>query len=229
MADENPHTLPQQLAAEAIGCFFLYGGVIGSGIMADQLSGGNVAVALLGNTVSVGAILYVLIVMLAPISGAHFNPAVTFAFWLRKEISAAHSLIFIVAQLLGGLVGVFAVHLMFDMPILQAAVTERTGLGQWVGEIVATFGLLLTILLLIKHKAEAIPAAVGLYISSAIWFTSSTCFANPGITVIRALSDSFTGIAPVDVPMFVAMQFLGAGIAVWCAKALGAGADQLGE
>lgn len=217
MAEVIEHTVPQKLAAEAVGSFFLFAGVIGSGIMAEALSGGNVAVALLGNTVAVGAILYVLVAMLAPISGAHFNPAVTFAFFLRREIGAAMSGIYVLFQLIGGAIGVLCVHFMFEMPILQFSNKARAGIGQWTGEFVATFGLLLTILLLLRYRAEAIPAAVALYISSAIWFTSSTCFANPAITVIRSLTDTFVGIAPGDAPLFIASQFAGAAVAVACA------------
>jgi len=225
VAEETEPNIAQKLLAEAIGAFFLFGGVLGSGVMALELAGGNIGVALIGNTLAVGAILYVLIVMLLPISGAHFNPAVTFAFWIRKAISIKEGALYIGAQLVGGTIGAWAVHLMFDLPILQFSTTERTGVGQWVGELVATYGLLITILLLVKHKPAAIPAAVALYISSAIWFTSSTSFANPAITVVRSFSDTFAGIAPADVPMFVAMQFLGAALAVWCAKVLGAGAE----
>jgi len=220
--DPSP-TLTQKLAAEAIGSFFLFAAVLGSGVMAENLAGGNIALALLANTVATGAILFVLIAMLAPISGAHFNPAVTFAFWLRKEIDAKLAGLFVMAQLVGGAIGAWAAHLMFDLPILQFSTNSRAGVGQWAGEVVATYGLVLTILLLIKHRPTAIPAAVGLYITSAYWFTSSTSFANPAITVVRSLSDTFAGIAPGDVPMFVAMQLIGAVLAVLCAKALGAG------
>lgn len=223
MAVDPSPTLTQKLAAEAIGSFFLFAAVLGSGVMAENLAGGNIALALLANTVATGAILFVLIAMLAPISGAHFNPAVTFAFWLRKEIDAKLAGLFVMAQLVGGAIGAWAAHLMFDLPILQFSTNSRAGVGQWAGEVVATYGLVLTILLLIKHRPTAIPAAVGLYITSAYWFTSSTSFANPAITVVRSLSDTFAGIAPGDVPMFVAMQLIGAVLAVLCAKALGAG------
>ncbi|EAQ28333.1 MIP family protein [Erythrobacter sp. NAP1] len=188
--------------------------VIGSGIMAETLAGGNVAIALLANTVATGAILYVLIAVLGPISGAHFNPAVTFAFLIRREISAKMAAAFVSAQIVGGAIGAFAAHLMFDLPVFQFSTKARAGIGQWTGEFVATFGLVLTILLLVRLRPSAIPATVGLYITSAYWFTSSTSFANPAITVVRSLSDTFAGIAPVDVPLFIAAQFAGAGVAV---------------
>ncbi len=211
-------TLVQKLGAEAIGSFFLFVAVIGSGIMAEGLSGGNVAIALLANTVATGAILFVLIAMLGPISGAHFNPAVTLAFLIRKEIGAASAGFFVLAQVSGGAIGAFLAHLMFDLPIFQFSTKPRTGVGVWTGEVVATFGLVLTILLLVRYRPTAIPAAVGLYITSAYWFTSSTSFANPAITIVRSLSDSFAGIAPADVPMFIAMQLIGSILAVVCAR-----------
>ncbi|MEO0462331.1 MAG: MIP/aquaporin family protein [Pseudomonadota bacterium] len=197
-------TFSQKLSAEALGSFFLFDAVIGSGIMAEALAGGNVAVALLANTVATGAILYVLIAMLGPISGAHFNPAVTLALLVRGEINARDAMAFIAAQLGGGALGAFAAHVMFDLPVLQFSTKARAGIGQWTGEAIATFGLVLTIMLLLRHRPAAIPAAVGLYITSAYWFTSSTSFANPAITVVRSLSDTFAGIAPVDVPLFIA-------------------------
>ena len=215
----NP-TTKQKLAAEALGSFFLFAGVIGSGIMGENLADGNVAIALLANTIATGAILFVLITMLGPISGAHFNPAVTFAFMLKRDISMAEASMFVLAQLIGGTIGVFAAHLMFDLEILQYSTKARAGIGQWSGELIATFGLVLTILLLLKHRPAAIPAAVALYITSAYWFTSSTSFANPAITVVRSLSDTFAGIAPGDVPLFVLAQIAGAAIAVGSARAL---------
>ena len=215
----------QKLTGEAVGSFFLFAAVIGSGIMAENLAGGNVALALLANTVATGAILYVLIAMLGPISGAHFNPAVTMAFAVRREITVKLSALYIAAQIIGGAMGAFAAHLMFDLPILQFSTKARAGIGNWSGEFIATFGLVLTILLLLKHRASAIPAAVGLYITSAYWFTSSTSFANPAISIVRSLSDTFAGIAPADVPMFIVMQLLGTLAAIALAKALGAGAN----
>jgi glycerol uptake facilitator-like aquaporin len=205
--------LRQRLAAEAVGSFFLFGTVIGSGIMAETLSGGNVAIALLGNTLATGAILFVLITMLAPVSGAHFNPAVTLVMAARRELSWRDVAPYLAAQLLGGLLGAFAAHLMFDRPILQLSLKARTGVGQWTGELVATFGLILTILMTAKHRPNAVAASVALYITAAYWFTSSTSFANPAITIIRSLSNSFAGIAPADVPMFVIAQLAGAGLA----------------
>lgn len=218
MTDSASPILRQMLGAEAIGSFFLFAAVIGSGIMAEALSGGNTGIALMANTMATGAILFVLIAMLGPISGAHFNPAVTFAFLLRREISARVAGLFVMAQLAGGGLGAFAAHLMFDLPILQFSTKARAGIGQWTGELIATFGLVLTILLLLRYRATAIPAGVALYITSAYWFTSSTSFANPAITIIRSLSDTFAGIAPNDVPVFVVCQFVGAFAAVFCAE-----------
>ena len=199
-----------RLAAEAFGSFFLFAAVIGSGIMGEALAGGNVAVALLANTMATGAILFVLITMLGPISDAHFNPAVTLVFAGRGDLPWREVAPYIAAQLLGGLLGAWAAHLMFDLPILQYSVKVRTGVGQWTGELVATFGLILTILGTLKTRPSAVPAAVALYITSAYWFTSSTSFANPAITIARSLSNSFAGIAPQNVPMFVVAQLVGA-------------------
>ncbi|MEL7317427.1 MAG: MIP/aquaporin family protein [Pseudomonadota bacterium] len=210
----NEPSAPQKLAAEAIGSFFLFVAVIGSGIMAQNLSGGNTGVALLANTIATGAILYVLIAALGPISGAHFNPAVTFAFLIRREIGAALSAAFVAAQFAGGVLGAFAAHVMFELPVLQFSTKARTGLGQWTGEFIATFGLVFTILVLLRNRPSAIPAGVGLYITSAYWFTSSTSFANPAITVVRSLSDTFAGISPADAPAFITAQLVGALAAV---------------
>jgi glycerol uptake facilitator-like aquaporin len=200
----------RQILAEALGSFFLFATVVGSGIMAEQLSGGNVAVALLGNTLATGAMLFVLITMLGPISGAHFNPAVSLVFRLRGEIGTGLALGYVAAQLGGGIAGVWMTHLMFDQPILQFSEKARTGVGQWAGEFVATFGLLLTILGTIQARKEWVPASVALYIVAAYWFTSSTSFANPAITVARSLSNSFAGIAPADVAGFFVAQLAGA-------------------
>ncbi|MEM9086462.1 MAG: MIP/aquaporin family protein [Pseudomonadota bacterium] len=211
MSDTSAESfVSRQLAAEAIGSFFLFVAVIGSGIMAENLAGPNVALALLANTVATGAILFVLIAVLGPISGAHFNPAVTLAFLVRRDISLGKASGFIAAQIGGGALGAFAAHLMFDLPIFQFSTKARAGLGQWAGEFVATFGLVLTILVLLRYRASAIPAAVALYITSAYWFTSSTSFANPAITIVRSLSDTFAGIAPADVPLFIVAQLGGA-------------------
>ncbi|MGH6659484.1 MAG: aquaporin [Sphingomicrobium sp.] len=208
----EPQPLARRLAAEGIGSFFLFAGVIGSGVMAEALSGGNVAVALLANTLATGAILYVKIPMIGPVSGAHFNPAVSGVMVARGELSGREAAAYGGAQLAGGLVAVAAVHVMFDLPILQFSARARAGIGQWTGEAVATFGLILTILGVVRHRKEWVAPAVALYIVAAYWFTSSTSFANPAITIIRSLSDSFAGIAPADVPGFVVAQVVGAGL-----------------
>jgi len=202
----------RRLAAEATGSFFLFAGVIGSGVMAEALSGGNVAVALLANTLATGAVLFVMIAMLAPVSGAHFNPAVSGVMAARGALSWREAALYVAAQLLGGLVAVAVVHLMFDLPIVQFSTKARAGIGQWTGELVATFGLILTIIGTVRHRKEWVAPAVALYIVAAYWFTSSTSFANPAITIIRSLSDSFAGIAPADVPAFIAAQIAGAGL-----------------
>ncbi|MFN9498961.1 MAG: aquaporin [Erythrobacteraceae bacterium] len=206
------------LFAEALGSFFLFATVVGSGIMAESLAGGNVAIALLGNTLATAAILYVLITMLGPVSGAHFNPAVTLVFSLRREIGAGLALAYLATQLGGGILGVWAAHLMFDLPILQSSTTVRTGVGQWAGEFIATIGLLLTILATREANNRSVPLSVALYIAAGCWFTSSTSFANPAITVARSLTDTFAGIAPVDVLGFVAAQLAGAICALLAAK-----------
>jgi glycerol uptake facilitator-like aquaporin len=214
--DQPP--LSRRLVAEGVGSFFLFACVIGSGIMAANLSGGNDAVALLGNTIATGAILFVLITMLGPISGAHMNPAVTLVAASRGELRWTDAGAYIVAQLAFGILGAWAAHLMFDLPTLQLSVKARTGLGQWTGEAVATFGLILTILGTVKHRPQWVPASVALYITAAYWFTSSTSFANPAITVARSLSDTFAGIAPADVPLFILAQLVGAATAALTAK-----------
>lgn len=196
--------------AEAIGSFFLFCTVIGSGIMAERLAGGNVAVALLANAIATGAMLFVLIGMFAPVSGAHFNPAVTLVFRLRGELTTGAAVRLIAGQIAGGIPGVWAAHLMFGHPILQLSDKLRSGTGQWAGEFIATFGLVFVILGTIRHRPEAVPASVALYIVAAYWFTSSTSFANPAITLARALTDSFAGIAPADVPAFILAQLCGA-------------------
>lgn len=201
------------VVAEGIGSFFLFACVIGSGIMATNLSQGNNAIALLGNTLATGAILYVLIAMLGPISGAHFNPAVSLISASRGDLTWRVAAVYIVAQVVFGILGALAAHLMFDLPILQMSVKARTGLGQWASEAIATFGLILTILGTLRHRPQWVPASVALYISAAYWFTSSTSFANPAITIVRSLSDTFAGIAPQDVPPFVLAQLLGAAMA----------------
>ena len=212
--------LGRRLAAEGVGAFFLFATVIGSGIMAENLAGGNDAVALLANTLATGAILFVLIAMLGPISGAHMNPAVSLVAALRRELGWRDAAAYALAQLAFGILGAWAAHLMFDLPTLQLSVKARTGLGQWTGEAIATFGLILTILGTVRHRPDWVPASVALYIAAAYWFTSSTSFANPAITIARSLSDSFAGIAPADVPAFVAAQLLGALLASLVARAL---------
>jgi glycerol uptake facilitator-like aquaporin len=202
-----------RLVAEALGSFFLFATVIGSGIMAEQLAGGNVAIALLANTVATGAMLFVLIITLGPISGAHFNPAVSLVMWLRGDHKGRYLLPYIAAQFLGGILGVWSAHVMFDLPVIQFSSHGRTGIGQWVGEFIATFGLILTIIGTARHRQDAVAGCVALYIVAAYWFTSSTSFANPAITVARALSDTFAGIAAADAPAFIAAQIAGAAAA----------------
>lgn len=200
----------QAFASEALGSFLLFATVIGSGIMAERLSGGNVAVALLGNTLATGSMLFVLITILGPVSGAHLNPAVTLIMRLRGQVATGTAAAYVVAQLAGGIAGVWAAHLMFSVPVLQFSDKVRSGPGQWLGEGIATFGLLLTILGTAKARPQWMPASVALYIVAAYWFISSTSFANPAITIARSLSDSFAGIAPASVPTFIAAQFAGA-------------------
>ncbi len=210
--------LGRRLAAEGVGSFFLFACVIGSGIMAERLAGGNVAVALLANAIATGAILFVLIAMLGPISGAHMNPAVSLVAASRRELSPTDAGAYIAAQIAFGILGAWAAHLMFDLPILQWSTKARTGLGQFAGEAIATFGLILTILGTVKHRREWVPASVALYITAAYWFTSSTSFANPAITLARSLTDTFAGIAPRDVPMFIGAQLTGAALGALTSK-----------
>ena len=205
----NADDLPRRAAAETLGTAFLLATVVGSGIMAQRLAGGNVALALLGNTLPTGAILVVLILMFGPISGAHFNPAVSLAFALRRALPWREAAIYTACQIAGGIAGVLAAHLMFDLPLWQVSQTVRTGPGQWFAESVAAFGLLLTIFGCLASAREAIPYAVGLYITAAYWFTASTSFANPAVTIARALSDTFAGIAPPGVAGFIAAQAVG--------------------
>lgn len=212
--------LARRLFAEGIGSALLFATVIGSGIMAERLAGGNVAVALLGNTLATGAMLFVLITMLGPVSGAHFNPAVTIVAASRGDLRWCDIFPYIAAQLACGILGVWLAHLMFDIPILQFSTKARTGIGQWTGEAVATFGLVITIIGTVRHRPHWVPASVALYITAAYWFTSSTSFANPAITIARSLSESFAGIAPHDVPAFIVAQALGATLAALAARML---------
>jgi glycerol uptake facilitator-like aquaporin len=200
----------QRYFAEFIGTAFLLATVIGSGIMAENLSGGNVAIALLGNTIPTGAILVILITMLGPISGAHFNPAVTLVFAIKKDISAKNSLIYFACQITGGLAGAMIAHAMFDLDLLQTSEKLRTGSAQWISEWVATFGLVFTILATLRAKQEAVAMAVGLYITAAYWFTASTSFANPAVTVARSFTNTFSGISPEHVSGFIIAQLIGA-------------------
>jgi glycerol uptake facilitator-like aquaporin len=202
-------SLPQRAFCEWLGTAFLLAAVVGSGIMAQKLAGGNGALALLCNTLPTSAILVVLILVFGPLSGAHFNPAVTLAFALRAGLPWSTAAVYIVAQLLGGIAGVWMAHLMFELPVSQFSITVRTGPGQWLAEAVATFGLLLTVFGCVWRRPDSVAYAVGLYITAAYWFTASTSFANPAVTVARSLSDTFAGIAPAGVPAFIIAQLAG--------------------
>jgi len=207
-------SLGRRIFSEWLGTAFLLATVVGSGIMAQKLAGGNVALALLGNTIPTGSILVVLILIFGPLSGAHFNPAVTLAFAWRGELPWSDAVVYITAQILGAIAGVWAAHLMFELPLWQFSTTARTGAAQWFAESIATFGLLLTIFGCAARTPAAVPYAVGLYIIAAYWFTASTSFANPAVTVARSFSDTFAGIAPSGVIAFIAAQLLGMAIAV---------------
>jgi glycerol uptake facilitator-like aquaporin len=208
----------QRAVAEALGTAFLLATVIGSGIMAQRLAGGNDALALLGNTLPTGAILTVLILIFGPVSGAHFNPAVSLAFALRGELPWPMTGIYLIAQICGAILGVWAAHLMFELPVWQLSTHVRTGPGQWIAEAVATFGLLLTIFGCVARAPGAVAYAVGLYITAAYWFTASTSFANPAVTLARALSDTFAGIAPAGIAAFIMAQLIGAVFAMVSAR-----------
>ncbi len=212
--------LPRRFGAEAIGSFFLFAAVIGSGIMAERLAGGNVAVALLANSIATGAMLFVLIALLAPLSGAHFNPAVSLALTLRGRLAVRDLAPYILAQLAGGLLAVVATHAMFDLPLLQWSAHARTGSGQWLAEGIATFGLVLAVFGVSGRQPAEAGGVVGLYIVAAYWFAASTSFANPAITIARSLTDSFSGIAIADAPWFIACQFAGALAGVLAARLL---------
>jgi glycerol uptake facilitator-like aquaporin len=210
--------MARRIFAEWLGTAFLLAAVVGSGIMAERLAGGNAALALLCNTIPTGAILVVLILIFGPISGAHFNPAVSMAFALRSELPWSVAAGYIATQITGAIAGVWAAHLMFELPVWQFSLTHRAGAGQWLAEAVATFGLLLTIFGCAARTPTAIPYAVGLYITSAYWFTASTSFANPAVTVARSLSDTFAGIAPSGVAGFIVAQLMGMAAAVVVGK-----------
>jgi len=202
-------SLRQRTFCEWLGTVFLLAAVVGSGIMAQRLASGNAALALLCNTLPTGAILVVLILVFGPLSGAHFNPVVSIALALRGKVPWPTAAIFIVAQILGAVGGVWIAHLMFDLPLWQISVTTRTGPGQWLAEAVATFGLVVTVFGCMARTPASVPYAVGLYITSAYWFTASTSFANPAVTIARSLSDTFAGIAPSGVAAFVVAQLAG--------------------
>jgi glycerol uptake facilitator-like aquaporin len=205
--------LPRRVAAEAIGTALLLATVVGSGIMGERLCGGNVAIALLANTIATGAGLVALILTFGPISGAHFNPAVTLADATQGGIAWRDVPAYLAAQLAGAFAGVAAAHGMFGEPVFFASQHVRTGMAQWFSEFVATFGLLATIWGVVRRRSNAVPFAVGAYITAAYWFTSSTSFANPAVTLARAASDTFAGIRPADAPAFIVAQLLGAGAA----------------
>jgi len=196
-----------------MGTGFLVAAVVGSGIMAETLTDDK-ALALLGNTLPTGAILVVLITIFAPVSGAHFNPAVTLGFAVKGDLPWRAAGPYVLAQIAGGLVGTFIAHLMFELPVLQASERVRTGGGQWFAEAVAAFGLMGTILAGVKYRAEAIPWLVGLYITAAYWFTASTSFANPAVAIARSFTDTFSGIRPIDLPGFIIAECAGALLAV---------------
>jgi glycerol uptake facilitator-like aquaporin len=200
----------QRIAAEALGTGLLLATVIGSGIMGERLAGGNVALALLGNTLATGAMLVVLITMLGPISGAHFNPAVSAVFALKKALAPGELAAYVLAQVGGGVAGVLVAHGMFDETLFQLSTKARSGPAQWLSEAVAAFGFVLAILLTLRVNPAAVAASVGLYITAAYWFTASTSFANPAVTIARAISDTFAGIRPADVAPFIVAQLVGA-------------------
>ncbi len=209
----STYNLPRRLVAEALGTGLLVCTVVGSGIMADKLTN-DTALALLGNTIPTGAILVVLITMFAPVSGAHFNPAVSLGFFLNRTFSAADTACYITAQITGGILGTITAHLMFDLDVIQVSLTTRTGGAQWFAEWVATFGLMATILGAIHYGTRTVAWMVGLYITAAYWFTASTSFANPAVAISRAFTNTFSGIRPVDLPGFITAELAGAACAV---------------
>jgi glycerol uptake facilitator-like aquaporin len=213
-------SLSVRALSEALGTALLLATVVGSGIMADKLSGGNVAIALLANALATGAILVVLITMLGPVSGAHFNPAVSLVAVLNGELPPATALVYVIAQGMAAIAGVLLAHAMFDLALVQTSATARAGTGQWISEGVATFGLVLAILLTVRHRPDMVAVVVGLYITSAYWFTASTSFANPAVTVARTFTGTFAGIAPADAPAFIGAQLAGAMLALAASRAL---------
>jgi glycerol uptake facilitator-like aquaporin len=219
--------LPRRLAAEALGTALLVATVVGSGIMAERLTR-DVALALLGNTLPTGAILVVLITIFGPISGAHFNPAVSLVFALKRELTPREAFAYMAAQIAGGILGTMIAHAMFALPLLDASLKARTGGAQWFAEGVAAFGLIATILGGIRFERAAVPWLVGLYITAAYWFTASTSFANPAVAIARSLTNTFSGIRPADLPGFIAAEFCGAVVALivmsWLLRAQGEGA-----
>lgn len=200
--------------SEFIGTALLLVGVVGSGVMGETLAGGNVAIALLANAIATGCMLYCIITCLGPISGAHFNPIVSIAFFLRGELQARKMVLYFICQIAGGIIGVWLTHLMFDLTIFQFSTTDRTGLGLWSSEVFASFGLLFVIFGGLFSRPDAVPALVGLYITGAYWFTSSTSFANPAVAIARGLSDTFAGINPMHVPAFILCQLIGLALAM---------------
>jgi glycerol uptake facilitator-like aquaporin len=224
--------LPRRMTAEALGTALLVATVVGSGIMAENLTK-DVALALLGNTLPTGAILVVLIAILGPISGAHFNPAVSLVFALKRELTPGDALLYMAVQIIGGIVGTMMAHAMFALPLLDASLKMRTGVAQWLAEGVAAFGLVVTILAGLRFDRPAIPWLVGLYITAAYWFTSSTSFANPAVAIARSLSNTFSGIRPADLPGFIAAELCGALSALmlmsWLLRGAGEGASTIKE
>lgn len=214
----NKFSLSRRLVAEGLGTALLVAIVIGSGIMGEQLANGNAAIALLGNTLATGAGLVTLILVFGAVSGAHFNPAVSLFFVLQGTLSWREGLSYALVQIIGGILGAFLAHAMFSLPLIEAATHTRTGMGVWIGEIIATFGLLLTITGCLKNKPDAVPYAVGLFITAGYWFTSSTSFANPAVTIARSLTNTFSGIRPEDVAGFIIAQICGCLLAALVSK-----------
>ncbi len=210
MNNKEPFSIARRLVAEALGTAILLATVVGSGIMGERLADGNMALALLANTLATGAILIVLILIFGPLSGGHFNPAVTLAFFIRREIALATVLLYVIVQVLGGIVGVMAAHAMFELPIVQVSENARAGPGQWLSEAIATFGLVAAILGTLRFRPDAVAYAVGLFISAGYWFTASTSFANPAVTIARSFTDTFSGIQPGHAPAFILAELVGA-------------------